>query len=337
MVASSIENGAALLRSLGVALGLALAVSSAHAQGDAAASGFPDKPVKIIVPKSPGGPVDTFARLLGNALQKQWGQPVVVEDRAGAGGTIGTAAVSKAPPDGYTLLFTDVTSQVTAPLLMQPAPYDSVTDFQPVALAARNLLVLVVNDKLPVHTLDELVAYARKNPGKLNYSSAATGGFAHLTMTLLLDRLGLRMEHVPYRGGAPALLAVVKGEVQMNIADLASALPQMQSGKVRALVQIGVKRSPLLPHIPTVTEAGVRNFDGTYWVGLFAPPHTPKAIVDKLNRDVNDALKTREVVEYADKSGTELVGGTPEALTNVIWQDRSTWSAVIRDNNIRAE
>ncbi|HZR03507.1 MAG TPA: tripartite tricarboxylate transporter substrate binding protein [Burkholderiales bacterium] len=298
---------------------------------------YPAAPVKVIVPKAPGGPVDTFARLLATQLEKHWKQPVVVDDRAGAGGTIGTAAVAKAVPDGYTLLVTDVTSQVTAPLLMQPRPYDSVADFEPVVLAARSLLVLVINNDLPVRNLNDLVTYGRSHAGELNYSSAATGGFAHLTMALLLNRLGLSMQHVPYRGGAPALLAAVTGEVQMNIADLASALPQMRAGKVRPLVQIGVTRSPLLSDVPTVTEAGVRDFDGTYWLGVLAPPGTPKAIVEKLNSDVNEALHAPEIREYATKSGTELAGGSPETFKQVIRVDQRTWSAVIRDNNIRAE
>jgi tripartite-type tricarboxylate transporter receptor subunit TctC len=298
---------------------------------------FPDRPVKLIVPKSPGGPVDAFARLVANELGRIWHQPVVIENQAGASGTIGSQEVARSVADGYTLLFTDVTSQVTAPLLAHPRPYDSVKDFEPIAMVSQNLLVLVVNSALPVKTIDELVAYAKQHPDKLNFSTAGVGGFAHLTMTLLLNRLGLDIVHVAYRGGAPALLAVVAGDVQLNIADLASALPLMNAGKIRAIAQIGQKRSPLLPDVPTIAEAGVSNFEGTYWVGLLAPKNTPAAVVDKINRDVNSALASPEIVNSARKAGAEIVGGTAQAFANVIARDGKTWEAVIQKNNIHAD
>jgi tripartite-type tricarboxylate transporter receptor subunit TctC len=315
---------------VGLLLGAPLALSAATAS----AGNYPERPVHVIVPKAPAGPVDVIARLVGSKLEKAWGKPVVIENRGGAGGTIGSTAAARSAPDGYTLLFTDITSQVTAPLLVEPRPYDNVHDFDPVALVVRTLMVLVVNADLPIKSVKDLVAYSKAHEGRMNFSTAGAGGWAHLTIQTFLNQAGLKMEHIIYRGGSPALLAVASGVVHMGVTDLASAKPLQDAGKIRIIAQIGPKRSPQLPDLPTVTEAGIPNVEGAYWVGLLAPKGTPREIIEKINKGVNEALKSPEIVERARTFGVDLIGGTPESFAEVLAADEKRWSAVIKENHI---
>jgi tripartite-type tricarboxylate transporter receptor subunit TctC len=311
-------------------LAAALAITASAAR----AADYPDRPVHIVVPKAPGGPVDVIARLVGSKLEKAWGKPAVIENRGGAGGTIGSTAVARSTPDGYTLLLTDITSQVTAPLLLEPRPYDNVHDFDPVALIARTLMVVVVNAELPIKSVQDLVAYSKAHEGRMNFSTAGAGGWAHLTVQTLLNQAGLKMEHIIYKGGSPALLAVASGVVHLGVTDLASAKPLRDAGKIRIIAQIGPKRSPQLPDLPTVTEAGIPNVEGAYWVGLLAPKGTPSEIVGKINKSVNEALKSPDIIEHARTFGVDLIGGTPASFADVLAADEKRWSAVIKENHI---
>src|SRR5271156_4115415 len=312
-----------MIRVLTAALLTALAIAPARADD------YPSRPVKIIVPTPPGGPVDVIARITANYLQNALGKGFVVENRAGAGNTIGSKDAAEAAPDGYTLLYSSASGLVIAPLLHPDAGYDPLTSYAPVALVAQSSNILVVNPSLPVKTVAELVAYAKANPGKVNFSSGGIGVLPHLIGELFKSRAGIDIVHVPYKGGSPSINDVVAGNVQMTFEGTSVLLPLIEAGRLRALAVTTPKRIPQLPDVPTMVESGFPNFGSTSWTGLLAPAHSPQPIVEKLNAAINDGLKTPELKTALERLSNEPLGGAPADFTAVIKADLDKWSPIV--------
>jgi len=308
--------------------------------GAAAASGaetFPDKPLRLVVPFTPGGTTDILARLVGQKLGDALGQTVVVDNRPGAGGNIGADAVAKAAPDGYTLLMGTLGTQVTNQFIYARMPYDSARDFAPVTLVANSPNVLMTNATLPVSSVADVIALAKREPGKINYASTSTGGSPHLSGELLDSMAGIKMQHVPYKGAAPAMTDLLAGQVNLMFDNLPSALAQIQSGKVKALAITGKQRSPILPKVPTVRESGLPGYEVNSWFGLLAPAGTPADRINKLQQAVAKALAQPEVRQRIEQLGAEPGGDGPAAFAAVIRADTTKWSAVIRQAGIQAQ
>ncbi len=279
----------------------------------ASAQPFPAKPVRIVVAYAAGGPVDTVARIAAQNLAAAWGQQVVVDNRPGSGGALGTQAVVKAPPDGYTLLVTNSGPITAYPHLRKTMLYDFDRDLTPVSLLSTSSLVLVIHPSLPAKTLPEFVALAKRNPGRLSYATSGVGGIQHLAMVLLESRAGIRLTHVPYKGGSSAVVDILSGEVPVNFNSVLGALPFVQAGKLRALGVTTAQPSAAMPGVPTIASV-YPGFELTSWLALYAPPGTPAALVDQLNRDVNAALNVPESKRRLTELGLELVGSPPAEL-----------------------
>ena len=292
--------------------------------------------VKIVVPFAAGGPVDVMARLLANALPATLGQPVIVENRPGAGNTLGSRQAAEAPADGYTLMVSAASGLIISPLIYKTAGYDAAS-FAPVALIAETPQVLVVNPSLPAKTLAEFIALAKANPGKLNYSTGGVGTVPHLSAELFKTETGTQILHVPYKGGGPALTAVVAGEVQMTMDTLATSLQMIEAGKLRALAVSAAKRSPELPNVPTMTEAGYPALTTGAWTALLAPRDTPPEIVARLNAATNAALAAEPMAGALKKLGAEPRGGTPQALAGHLARERTKWAPLVQALNLKAE
>jgi tripartite-type tricarboxylate transporter receptor subunit TctC len=297
--------------------------------GTAQAQDYPNRPVKIIVPTPPGGPVDVIARITANYLQNALGKGFVVENRAGAGNTIGSKDAAEAAPDGYTLLYSSASGLVIAPLLHPDAGYDPLMSYDPVALVGESSNILVVNPSVPAHSVAELVAYAKANPGKVNFSSGGIGVLPHLIGEMFKARAGIDIVHVPYKGGGPSINDVVAGNVQMTFEGTSVLLPLIQAGRLRALAVTTPKRIPQLPDVPTMVESGFPNFVSTSWTGLLAPAHTPEPIIQKLNAAINEGLKTPQVKTALENLSNEPLGGTPADFTAVIKADLAKWSPIV--------
>ena len=315
-----------------------LAVASLTAQ----AQSWPSKPVRIIVPFPPGGTTDIVARSLGAELQKMWQQPVVVENRPGAGGNIGADLVAKSPNDGYTLLMGTVgTHSINAALFAQSGnkmPFDPVKDFVPITLAAGVPNVMVVNAKVPVNSVNEFIAYAKARPGQLNMASSGNGTSIHLTGELFKTMTGTYMVHLPYRGSAPAMSDLLAGNTNVMFDNLPSALPHIKSGRLRALAVTSRVRSPALPDVPTIEEAtNLKGFDASSWFGLFAPAGTARAIVDKIQGDVTKALAVPEVRERFVAQGAQPGGTTPEQFAAFIRAETDKWAKVVKISNAKVD
>jgi tripartite-type tricarboxylate transporter receptor subunit TctC len=308
---------------LTVLLGATLTFGTAQAQD------YPNRPVKIIVPTPPGGPVDVIARIAANYLQNALGKGFVVENRAGAGNTIGSKDAAEAAPDGYTLLYSSASGLVIAPLLHPDAGYDPLTSYAPVALVGESSNILVVNPSVPAKSVAELVAYAKANPGKVNFSSGGIGVLPHLIGEMFKARAGIDIVHVPYKGGGPSINDVVAGNVQMTFEGTSVLLPLIQAGRLRALAVTTPKRIAQLPDVPTMVESGFPNFVSTSWTGLLAPAHTPEAIIQKLNAAINDGLKTAPMKTALQNLSNEPLGGTPADFTTVIKADLAKWSPIV--------
>jgi tripartite-type tricarboxylate transporter receptor subunit TctC len=296
----------------------------------ARAQSYPDRPVKIIVPTPPGGPVDVIARITANYLQNALGKSFVVENRPGAGNTIGSKDAAEALPDGYTLLYSSASGLVIAPLLHPDAGYDPIASYDPIALVGASSLVLVVNPAVPAHNVAELIAYAKANPGKVNFSSGGIGVQPHLVGELFKARAGIDIVHVPYKGGAPSINDLVAGNVQMTFEGTSVLLPLIQAGRLRALAVTTAKRIPQLPDVPTMMESGFADFVVTSWTGLLAPAHTPDTVIAKLNASINAGLKTPDLLNALANLSNEPLGGTPHAFTDQIKADLAKWSPVIK-------
>ncbi len=314
-----------------VVLGLlAAALATACDSGGAWAQPYPLRPVKIIVPTPPGGPVDVIARITANYLQTVLGQGFVVENRPGAGNTIGSRDAAEAKPDGYTLLYSSASGLVIAPLLHPDAGYDPIKSYDPIALVGQSSNILVVNPSVPANTVKELVAYARANPGKVNFSSGGIGVLPHLIGEMFKARAGIDIVHVPYKGGGPSITDLVAGNVQMTFEGTSVLLPLIKAGKLRALAVTTVKRIPQLPDVPTMVESGFPNFVSTSWTGLLAPAHTPPPVIAKLNATINAGLKTSELIAKLENLSNEPLGGTAADFTALIKADLGKWSPIVK-------
>ena len=312
------------------------ALSLAAAHSTAFAQAWPDKPVKFIVSAGPGSSLDTLARVIGDRLKDRLGQNVIVENKPAAGGTVATAEAAKAAPDGYTMLLGFNGPLAFGPLL-QKLPYDVQKDLAPVIITSSQPNVLSVNAQLPVKTLQELVAYARANPGKLAYASVGNGSSSHLNMELLKSMAGFDALHVPFNGSPPAVTATIQNETQMMFAVMQPLQPQIQAGKLRALAVTTAKRFPLLPDIPAIAESGYPGFEALAWNGIMVPAATPKTIIAKLNAEIDAILKQPDVVAKMNAAGFDLIGGTPEDLGNLIRRETETWAPVIRKLGLKVD
>ena len=312
---------------------LAPAVSFAQAQAPAAMQGG-DKTIRIVVPYPPGGTTDLLARAIAPRLGERLGQAVVVENKAGAGGVIGAQQVAKAAPDGRTLVFASIASHGIIPALQNPPPYDPIADFTPITLVASTPNVLLANPDLPAKDVRELIAMARANPGTINFGSTSHGGSPHMSGELLESMADIKMQHVPYKGGAPMLIDLMGGQIPIAFDNLPSSMTYIKAGKVRALAVTTAKRWPGAPEIPTMAEAGVPGYEVDAWFGLLAPAGTPRAVIDELNRNVIAVLKTPEVEKLFFEQGALPVGNTSEEFGDFIRAELAKWSKVAKSNNI---
>lgn len=303
----------------------------------ATAQTWPAKPLRMILAFPPGGPTDINARNFALKLSEQLGQQVVVDNRAGAGGNIGAAEAAKAPADGYTLFY-NTSAIVIAPSLYAKVAFDPQKDFAPVALAATVPLVLAVNPRIPAKDVAEFVAYVKANQGKLNYASSGSGTITHLAAALFVTQMGLQMQHVPYKGSAPALLDVVGGQVQMMVDTINTVAPYAKDNRLRALAIAITRRSPLLPDVPTLEEAaGLPGFEMSAWQGIVVPAGTPREIVARLNAEVNRALQNPDLRARLAAGGSEPLGGTSEHYAAYIRSELVRWAKVIKDSGAKAE
>jgi tripartite-type tricarboxylate transporter receptor subunit TctC len=314
-----------------IALGLALLWADC-----ALAQPYPNHPIRIIVPTPAGGPVDVMARLIGSALPASLGQSVVIENRPGAGNTIGSRAAAAADPDGYTLMVSAASGLIMSPMIYKNAGYDA-SSFAPVALIAETPQVLVINAQLPFKSVAELVAYAKAHPGKLNYSTGGTGTLPHLNAELFKKETGTQIVHVPYKGGGPSLTAVIAGEVQMTFDTLATSLQLIQGGKLRALAVVAPKRASALPDVPAMTELGLPAISSGAWSALLAPKGTPPDIIAKLNAATNAALHGEPMKSALAKLGAQPRGGTPQALADHMAREQKKWKPIVAALNLKVE
>jgi tripartite-type tricarboxylate transporter receptor subunit TctC len=303
--------------------------------GLAAAQNYPTRPVRLIIPFPPGGSNDVVGRLIAIKLGDRLGKQVVVDNRGGAGGVIGTEAVAKAPPDGYTLLVVSMAHAVN-PWLYK-LNYDPIKDFAPVGLLAKGANVLVVTPSLPVHSVAELIALAKKQPGDLQYASAGIGSFQHLGSELFKLMAGVDMLHVPFKGGGPALVDVVGGHTKVMFSSMVQTVPQIHSGKLRALGTGGLQRSAVLPEVPTIAEAGVPGYEAVNWWGIVAPVGTPQAIIDKLNTEILAVQNAPEVQKQFALEGGEPVPMKPDVFGAYMVSEMNKWEKVVKQGGIKAE
>jgi tripartite-type tricarboxylate transporter receptor subunit TctC len=291
---------------------------------------YPSKPIRLVVPFPAGGTTDILARAVAQKLSEAWGQQVIVDNRPGAGGNIGSDIVAKAAPDGYTLVMGTVGTHAINPSLYRKMPYDHVKDFAPVILVAGVPNVLVVNPSLPVHTVRELVDYAKANPGKLNFASSGNGTSIHLSGELFKTMAGVQMTHVPYKGSAPALTDLMGGQVQLMFDNLPSSLQLIQAGKLRAIAVTSTARAAALPDVPTIAESGLPGFEASSWFGVLAPAGTPREIVTKLNATIGAWLATPDAKDKLLSQGAIAAGGTPEAFARHIDAETAKWAKVVK-------
>jgi len=323
---------------LGLTLPLCLALASVFGSASAWAQSYPSKPIRLVVPYPPGGPLDIMARAIGQKLTEAWHQPVVVDNRAGAGGNIGADLVAKSPADGYTLLMGAVATHAINPTLYAKIPYDPVKDFAPVALVAQVPNILVVNPAVPAKSVKELVELARAKPGYLNFGSGSTGSTGHLAGELFKTMAGVQMVHIPYKGGAPAMADLLAGQVQLMFDNLANALPNVRAGRLRALAVTTLARSPAMPDLPTMAESGLPGFDLTTWFGLMVPAGTPPEIVVKLNAEIVRALNAKDMRERLEKMGAEPpANNTPEHFAAFIRAEAGKYAKVVKDSGAKVE
>jgi len=319
---------------LAIFAGFALATWGSPA---AFAQAYPGKPIRLIVPFPPGGSTDIVARIVALKLGDRIGQQVVVENRGGAGGTIGTEAVAKAPPDGYTLGVASTSTHAVAPSVYTKLGYDPVKDFAPISLMAVSPYLLVVHPDVPAKSLPEFVAYARTRPGKLNYASAGTGSTTHLAMEMLKSAAGLYLVHIPYNGNGPAGTAVIGGQVEALFGSLPAVLPHAKSGRVRPLAVGTPKRSPSLPDVPTVAESGFAGFDASLWLAIMAPAGTPPGVVDRLNKEIVAIIGSPDAADALSKAGAEPLTSTAAELGSLVKDGVEKYAQIVRQAGVKAE
>jgi tripartite-type tricarboxylate transporter receptor subunit TctC len=302
-----------------------------------AAQEFPSRSIRLIVPAAPGGGADFLARIVGLKLSEAMSQPVVIDNRAGASGTIAADLTAKSAGDGYTVLMGQSTSIVIAPLIYQKLNYDTLRDLKAVTLVAEVPNVLVVHPSVPANSVKELIALAKAKPGMLNFGSSGNGAPTHLAGEMFKAATGTSFVHVPYKGAGPAANALIAGEVQVMFAPIVAVLPHVKSGRLRALAVTSAARSAAAPELPTLAESGLTGYDISSWFGLFVPSSTPDAVVEKLYRETARLLKTQDVIDRFSKEGAEPVGSTPANFNNYVRQEYVKYAKVIRDNGIKAD
>jgi len=312
-------------------IAVAIASLAAHAQ-----TPWPTKPVKMIVPFPAGGPTDVMTRSLADKLSTALGQPVVIDNKPGAGGTIGSDLVAKSAPDGYTLLMATGSTHSVGPYLGK-VPYDPQKDFTPVIYVGTATNILLVSPKLGVSNVRELIALAKQKPGELNYATSGIGSVAHLTSEMFAAMAGIKLTHVPYKGTQQSIADIASGQVAMLFDNVLTAKPHVDSGRLKGIAISSSKRSELVPDIPTVAESGLPGFESNNWFGIFGPANLPKPIVDRLNAEVNRIVKDPAIRERFHTLGFETTGGSPQDLDNIMKSEAQKWSKVIRDANVKPE
>jgi tripartite-type tricarboxylate transporter receptor subunit TctC len=327
---SALQSARRGLSLLIAALGFALATAAP------AGAQYPDKPIRLLLPFPAGGTVDLVARLVTAQMAEDLGRPFVIENRAGAGGVIATDATAKAAPDGYTLMLTTPNHTINA-ALNPKLPYDTEKDIAPISIIAEIPELLVSHPSAPFDSFAGFVEYAKRNPGKLNYASAGNGTLPHLTMELLLRRLGIEVAHIPYRGAAPAMTDLLAGQVQLKMDTYATARQVVAEGKLRALAFASRERSPLMPDVPTVAEMGLPGYEGILWMGLVAPAATPQAVVDELATTAQRAVRSPALAERLKREGVEPVNGTPQAFAAQIAKEITEWRGLAQAAKISLE
>jgi tripartite-type tricarboxylate transporter receptor subunit TctC len=320
----------------GLRSSLLIATSMLVAAGAACAQGWPSKPFRIVVPYAAGGPLDDVARIVGQRMTETWGQTVVVDNRGGAGGSIGAEVVARSAPDGYTLLLGNSGPMTINPSLMKKLPYDPVRDLAAVSLLLNSPMVLVVHPSLPVKNVGDLVKLAKAHPGQLNYASAGVGNLQHLGMESLQTTAGIRMNHVPYKGAAPAFIDIFGGRIELMFANIVGAMPHLKTGKLRAIAVSSGRRATALPDLPSVSET-FSDFDMTAWMGIFAPSATPKEIVARLNAELTRVVQIPEVRTRLLGQGAEPAGGPPSALAELMARETAMYARIIKASGIQAE
>jgi len=316
----------ALLAAGCVAIAAGADTRDVHAQ----AQSFPAKPVRLVVPFPPGGPLDSVGRAIAQKLTEAWGQSVVVDNRPGAGGNIGADLVAKSAPDGYTVVMGALSTHAVNPSLYPTMPYNAARDFAPITLVAVTPNVLVVNPSLPVQSVKDLIAYAKANPGKLSFGSGSNGSAGHLAGELFKVDAGIEMVHIPYKGAAPAMQALLAGDTQLMFDNLANSMPQVKAGKLRALAVTTAQRSKLAPELPTMAEAGVPGFDISTWFGLLAPAGTPPDVVAKWNADTVKILSAPEMRERMTAQGAEAAPTTPAEFAQFIARELAKYARIVK-------
>ena len=326
-----------MLKSIAAAgLGAIIFTTSGGALAQGPAASFPSKSITIVIPATPGGAIDLTARVIGPKLTDAWGKPVVVENKAGATGIIGTEFIAKATPDGQTLVLV-ASSHAINPSMFKKLPYDTVKSFEPVVLTHVLPLMLVVHPSLPVKNVQELIAYAKANPGKLSFASSGPGGAPHMSGELFKNMAGLDMIHVPYKGSTAAHSDLLAGRVSMMFDTVSAISPHVKSGALRALAVTTAKRSAAMPDVPTMAEAGMKGYETSTWGGILAPAGTPKDVVAKLNAEINKALAAQDVRQRMLDSGIEPAGGTPQQFTAFIQSEMAKWGKVAKTAGIQPE
>lgn len=312
-------------------LGLALAAAAS------AAAAWPTKPITFVVPYPPGGGTDVIARIVQEPLSKSLGQPIVIENRGGAGGSIGTAAAAKAAPDGHTLLFT-LSSHSINPAIYKNLPFDTERDFRPISTICSLPQLFAVHPATPYKTFRELLAFVKDNPGKLDFASVGVGSPSHMAGELLELKLGVHMVHIPYRGGGPAVAATIAGDVPLLIVSIPAAMSQVRAGRLRPLAVSTAKRTPVLPDVPTVAEAtGAKDFEVDSWYAVFAPAKTPDEVIARMNREIATVVALPDVKAKLLQQGADAMSSTPERLGEMVKREIAEWRAVVRHARIEVE
>jgi tripartite-type tricarboxylate transporter receptor subunit TctC len=310
---------------------LMFAVSGAMAQA------YPTKPVRMIVPFPAGGATDIVGRLVAQKLAEGWGQQVIVDNRGGAGGTIGSDVAAKSPPDGYTMLLGTSSTHAVAPSLYSKLPYDPVRDFSPVTLVATATILLAVHPSVPAQNVRELIALAKRQPNALSFASSGNGGISHLIGEQFKSTAGIQMLHVPYKGDTPALVDLVGGQVHLMFGTAVSFLPYVSAGRLRALAVTNPKRSPIVPNVPTIAESGLPGFEALQWFGVFVPAGTPRDIVSRLHADIVKSLKLSDVRERLVGLGAEVVGNAPDQFAAFQKADSVKWAKIVKESGAKVD
>ena len=298
---------------------------------------YPNKPLKMIVPFPPAGSTDLSARAVAGKLQERLGQAIVIENKPGAGGNIGGDLAAKSPPDGYTLFVGTVGTNAINAGLYAKMPYDHLKDFVPVILLSKTPNVLVLNPGVPASSVQDLIRLARSKPGEVTFASSGIGTSIHMSAELFQSMAGVKMTHIPYKGSGPMLIDLMSGQVNLAFDNLSAALQHIKSGKLKALATTGTVRPPSLPDLPTIQEAGLAGYDSTSWNAIFAPTGTPRAVIDRLNKELDAILKSPETKKFFTDQGAESGGGTPEQLDAFVRAETAKWAKVVKDSGAKAE